>query len=141
MTPNRGRCCSFERGSGSVLALTVLLIPFFVASSVVLLGRIAVVQHRASLAADLSALGAADILVGRAPGTPCVQAARLAAVNDATLTACTVEDNAVHVEVRMTSGMLSLVQSARAGTEAFTPTPSPVTAVLASAKMLALTRN
>jgi secretion/DNA translocation related TadE-like protein len=56
-------------------------------------------HRRAQAAADLAALGGAQIL--RNGGDPCSQAAALATANGAALTSCAVQGSAVLVQVRV----------------------------------------
>ena len=67
-----------EEGSGTVLALTI--IAALLVLTVVIAGLIGVVSanRRASAAADLSALAAADAYRGLTEGDPCAVAADLA---------------------------------------------------------------
>lgn len=52
-------------------------------------GVAALTGTRAASAADLAALAGADVLLGRAGGTPCGAAGRVAAANGAELGSCT----------------------------------------------------
>ena len=72
-----------EEGSGTVLALTI--IAALLVLTVVIAGLIGVVSanRRASAAADLSALAAADAYRGLTEGDPCAVAVDLAAWNPA----------------------------------------------------------
>ena len=88
-----------EEGSGTVLALTIIVALLVV--TVVIAGLIGVVSanRRASAAADLSALAAADAYRGLTEGDPCAVAADLAERHGAHLESCTFPDRPETVEV------------------------------------------
>lgn len=88
-----------EEGSGTVLALAI--IAALLVLTVVLAGLIGVVSanRRASAAADLSALAAADAYRGLTEGDPCTVAAELAERHGARLESCTFPDRPETVEV------------------------------------------
>ena len=88
-----------EEGSGTVLALTIIAALLVV--TVVIAGLIGVVSanRRASAAADLSALAAADAYRGLTEGDPCAVAVDLAARHGAHLESCTFPDRPETVEV------------------------------------------
>lgn len=88
-----------EEGSGTVLALTI--IAALLVLTVVIAGLIGVVSanRRASAAADLSALAAADAYRGLTEGDPCAVAAELAERHGAHLESCTFPDRPETVEV------------------------------------------
>lgn len=88
-----------EEGSGTVLALTI--IAALLVLTVVIAGLIGVVSanRRASAAADLSALAAADAYRGLTEGDPCAVAAELAERHGARLESCTFPDRPETVEV------------------------------------------
>ena len=113
-----------EEGSGTVLALTI--IAALLVLTVVIAGLIGAVSanRRASAAADLSALAAADAYRGLTEGDPCAVAADLAERHGAHLESCTFPDRPETVEVTVTvpvagpMGMLGPARvRARAGTE------------------------
>lgn len=113
-----------EEGSGTVLALTIIAALLVV--TVVIAGLIGVVSanRRASAAADLSALAAADAYRGLTEGDPCAVAVDLAARHGAHLESCTFPDRPETVEVTVAvpvagpMGMLGLARvRARAGAE------------------------
>lgn len=115
--------CS-EEGSGTVLALTI--IAALLVLTVVIAGLIGVVSanRRASAAADLSALAAADAYRGLTEGDPCAVAADLAERHGAHLEFCTFPDRPETVEVTVAvpvagpMGMLGPARvRARAGAE------------------------
>lgn len=113
-----------EAGSGTVLALTIIAALLVV--TVVIAGLIGVVSanRRASAAADLSALAAADAYRGLTEGDPCAVAADLAERHGAHLESCTFPDRPETVEVTVAvpvagpMGMLGPARvRARAGAE------------------------
>ena len=113
-----------EEGSGTVLALTIIAALLVV--TVVIAGLIGVVSanRRASAAADLSALAAADAYRGLTEGDPCAVAADLAERHGAHLESCTFPDRPETVEVTVAvpvagpMGMLGPARArARAGAE------------------------
>ena len=113
-----------EEGSGTVLALTI--IAALLVLTVVIAGLIGVVSanRRASAAADLSALAAADAYRGLTEGDPCAVAADLAERHGAHLEFCTFPDRPETVEVTVAvpvagpMGMLGPARvRARAGAE------------------------
>lgn len=95
--PSENQCP--EEGSGTVLALTIIAALLVV--TVVIAGLIGVVSanRRASAAADLSALAAADAYRGLTEGDPCAVAANLAERHGAHLESCTFPDRPETVEV------------------------------------------
>lgn len=88
-----------EEGSGTVLALTI--IAALLVLTLVIAGLIGVVSanRRASAAADLSALAAADAYRGLTEGDPCAVATELAERHGAHLESCTFPDRPETVEV------------------------------------------
>lgn len=113
-----------EEGSGTVLALTI--IAALLVLTVVIAGLIGVVSanRRASAAADLSALAAADAYRGLTEGDPCAVAADLAERHGAQLESCTFPNRPETVEVMVAvpvagpMGMLGPARvRARAGAE------------------------
>lgn len=113
-----------EEGSGTVLALTIIAVLLVV--TVVIAGLIGMVSanRRASAAADLSALAAADAYRGLTEGDPCAVAADLVERHGAQLESCTFPDRPETVEVTVAvpvagpMGMLGPARvRARAGAE------------------------
>jgi secretion/DNA translocation related TadE-like protein len=94
------RPVSRDRGSGTVLVLGLCALLVSGALAVGLLSAALTARHRASVAADLAALAAADALSGRRAGEPCVLAARVAQRNGGAVTQCVPDqDGSVVVEV------------------------------------------
>jgi secretion/DNA translocation related TadE-like protein len=86
-----------ERGAATVLAVSFLGVLLLVGSALAVAGAMVVAHRAAQSAADLAALAGARV---DAAGTqPCEAAAKVAAANDARLTACTVTARSVTVEV------------------------------------------
>jgi TadE-like protein len=105
-----------EEGSGTVLALTIIAALLVV--TVVIAGLIGAVSanRRASAAADLSALAAADAYRGLTEGDPCAVAADLAARHGAHLESCTFPDRPETVEVTVAvpvAGSMGILGPAR----------------------------
>ena len=105
-----------EEGSGTVLALTIIAALLVV--TVVIAGLIGVVSanRRASAAADLSALAAADAYRGLTEGDPCAVATDLAERHGAHLESCTFPDRPETVEVTVAvpvAGPMGLLGPAR----------------------------
>lgn len=105
-----------EEGSGTVLALTI--IAALLVLTVVIAGLIGVVSanRRASAAADLSALAAADAYRGFTEGDPCAVAADLAERHGAHLESCTFPNRPETVEVMVAvpvAGPLGMLGPAR----------------------------
>lgn len=89
-----------ERGSGTVLVLGLCGVAVVLLTVTVLLGGAVQARHRAAAAADLAALAAADVLLGRAAGQPCAAAGRVAAAQGGVLVRCDVAvDASVTVRV------------------------------------------
>lgn len=105
-----------EEGSGAVLALAI--IAALLVLTVVIAGLIGVVSanRRASAAADLSALAAADAYRGLTEGDPCTVAAELAERHGAHLESCAFPDRPETVEVTVAvpvAGPLGVLGPAR----------------------------
>jgi len=114
-----------DEGAGTVLVLGIAGALVLLAAATGVLGDAALARHRAEAAADLAALAAADVLLGRTTGpdgSPCAAAARIAAVNGADITRCSPEaaTATVVVEVSVTprgpaAGLGHARAAARAG--------------------------
>ncbi|ABS01971.1 Rv3654c family TadE-like protein [Kineococcus radiotolerans] len=79
-----------DTGSGGVLVLGTCagLVPVVLLVSA--LGGAVLARHRAETAADLAALAAADVVVGRAVGDPCERARRVLTAHGADDAGCAV---------------------------------------------------
>ena len=102
-------------GAGSVLALAVVGVVVSLALSTVALGNGLLARQRTIAAADAAALGAADVLLGAAPGLPCETAELIASVNKTALTSCDLDGYVVTVTVRSAAFGVPITASATAG--------------------------
>lgn len=128
-----------EAGSGTVLALTIIAALLVV--TVVIAGLIGVVSanRRASAAADLSALAAADAYRGLTEGDPCAVAADLAERHGAHLESCTFPDRPETVEVTVAvpvAGPMGALGPARVRARAGAEHPEEEQAVAGDAEEL-----
>lgn len=108
---------SREEGSGTVLALGIVAVLLIMTVTVAGLIGVVSANRRASSAADLSALAAADAYRGLASGDPCEVAKEWAVKNGARLEACIFPDRPETVEVTVAvpvSGPMSVLGPARA---------------------------
>jgi secretion/DNA translocation related TadE-like protein len=112
-----------------VLVLGVCLVAVVLLTTVAALGAALVARHRAEAVADLAALAAADVLVGRATGSPCGAAQEVVTANgasDLTLVSCRPEPDAVEVRVAVRPrGWVSSLGSGTGRARAGRPTPQP----------------
>ena len=111
---------SDECGAGTVLVVGVIAVLLAAALGVSGLIQAQVAAGRARTAADLAALGGATALSSvLAPGDPCKVAGRVARANGAEVTACTVVEEDVVVEVSVGVRVLGVARTtasaARAG--------------------------
>lgn len=108
-------------GAGSVLVLSVLAVGLAAALAVGALAQVVLARHQAEAAADLAALAAADVALGRATGDPCQAAARVASGNGAVLVTCRLDSDGsvtvrASVQVRGAGELLGPARgAARAG--------------------------
>lgn len=128
-----------EEGSGTVLALTI--IAALLVLTVVIAGLIGVVSanRRASAAADLSALAAADAYRGLTEGDPCAVASELAERHGAHLESCTFPDRPETVEVTVAvpvAGPMGVLGPARVRARAGSERPEEEQAAAGSAEEL-----
>lgn len=109
-----------ECGSGSVLVLGLCAAVCTGVLLVSLLGGAATARHRAQTAADLSALAASDVALGRRPGQPCAAAGAVAAANGGRLVGCRQDgDSVVVVTVTVVpAGPVSRLGTAEASAKA-----------------------
>ncbi|HEX8496408.1 MAG TPA: Rv3654c family TadE-like protein [Actinomycetales bacterium] len=112
-----------DRGSATVLVLTVCLVAVLLSTAVASVGAAVVARHRAQVAADLGALAGADVTLGRVPGEPCARAGAVVRAGGAQLTRCSVvgTDVLIGTSVGTSAGASLLgpaVASARAGAPA-----------------------
>lgn len=90
-----------ETGSAAVLVLAVALVTAVLLGLVGGLAAVEVARARAASAADLGALAAADVLAGRATGSPCRAAARVVSAAGADPAGCRTSGRTVDVLVRV----------------------------------------
>lgn len=83
-----------ERGSGTVLALGLILALLVLLAATQVVSMVAVSSAQAARGADLAALAGADAVRGISTGSPCAVAEAVAVRNDVELTSCTVTGHA-----------------------------------------------
>jgi secretion/DNA translocation related TadE-like protein len=118
--PRRGprrrfRATSTERGSGSVLALTMVAVIAAVTAAAVFVCGAWAARQRAAVAVDAAALAGADVAVGRVAGEPCAQAHEVAQANGAALVECSVTGVVVRLTAVVPYAGWRAQASARAG--------------------------
>lgn len=86
-----------DEGSSTPAVLGVVLVCLVLLTTVAALGHVALMNHRAAKAADLSALAGADAARGLRPGDPCTVAGEVARSNGARLLHCALAPD--HVDV------------------------------------------
>ena len=91
-----------DRGAGTVLAAGLALAMLVLMMLVLGLATAAMAAGKASTAADLAALAAADAFRGLSVGSPCRVAAEVASANSATLVACTELPGSNSVQLKVT---------------------------------------
>lgn len=79
-----------QRGSGTVLALALIMVLLTLLGAIQALSLVAVSSAQAARGADLSALAGADAARGLTAGDPCAVARAVAARNRVEVTSCTV---------------------------------------------------
>ena len=104
-----------ERGSGSVLGISLIGAMVCLATAVVPLYAVLVARSATASAADAAALAAADARVGIVSGFPCERAAEVASANGATLTGCTVDGLIATVSVSRSILGFELAETATGG--------------------------
>ncbi|MEQ1735251.1 MAG: Rv3654c family TadE-like protein [Rhodoglobus sp.] len=77
-----------DRGSGTIIAVGLAAAIAALTATVLPLYSALTVKQSVAAAADAAALAAADAIVGRTAGFPCEVAARVAAANGTSVTAC-----------------------------------------------------
>ena len=104
-----------ERGSGTVYALGVIAVLLAAAVGIAGLIQAQSATGRARAAADLAAISGATVLSSViAPGDPCAMAGRVAAVNGASVSACSVAGEDVTVSVVVPTTILGVPRQATA---------------------------
>lgn len=81
---------SDERGSGTVLALGLILVLLVLLAAAQTVSMVATSAAQAARGADLAALAGADAARGLSTGNPCAVAEAVASRNEVQLTSCTV---------------------------------------------------
>ncbi|MBO0597020.1 hypothetical protein I2487_15295 [Nesterenkonia sp. E16_10] len=81
---------SGERGSGTVLALGLIMVLLLLLAATQVLSMVAASSAQAARGADLAALAGADAARGLSSGSPCTVAEAVAVRNAVELTSCTV---------------------------------------------------
>jgi secretion/DNA translocation related TadE-like protein len=104
-----------DRGSGSILALSILAAVLAIAALVLPLSVVLSAKQQAAAAADAAALAAADVAVGALPGIPCEAATAVVAANGAVLDGCRVDGAIVTVGVSVSAIGLAVRARATAG--------------------------
>lgn len=104
-----------DSGSGTVLGLALLGAIVGLATLALPLYRACVVAQSVAGAADASALAAADVSVGIAPGVPCTVAAEVATANSTKLMTCGVDGSVATVEMAEQFLGVQIAASATAG--------------------------
>jgi secretion/DNA translocation related TadE-like protein len=123
------RAVSGERGAGSVLVLSAIMVVIVAFLAVTTLAAGYAGRHRAATAADLAALAAAGQL-RTTGGEPCAEAERVSRANGAALRRCTVAGWEVEVVVSTPGGgplrlLADPERRARAGLEPVAPAGRP----------------
>ena len=104
-----------QRGSGSSLGVAIIGGLIAVVLMLVPAGQVLTARQSAAGAADASALAAADVAVGKLPGSPCEEAQIVASANGATLGECIVDGAVVTVQVSTLAGAFTVSARATAG--------------------------
>ena len=101
-----------ERGAGSILVVAILGSVLCLSALSVPLFSVLATKRIADGAADAAALAAAEVAVGRAPGSPCDVAADIAGANGTILAGC--RPDGLVVTVRVESVVLGFTVAATA---------------------------
>jgi secretion/DNA translocation related TadE-like protein len=104
-----------DSGAGTVLVVALVGGVCAVSLTLIPLSSVLVAKQRVQSAADASALAAADVAAGAAPGEPCVVAASVASGNGATLSKCVLDGLVATVRVRDTALGMTVSGTATAG--------------------------
>lgn len=96
-----------ERGSGTILALALVMVVGSLLVALMLLAQAGIMASRAAAASDLAALAGADAARGLTSGDPCGVAAEVAAHHEARLVSCEViRDEVVEVSTELSGQFL-----------------------------------
>lgn len=104
-----------DRGAGSILVVALIAVAAAAGLSLATVAHALARSQQVTAAADASALGAADVLLGWVPGDPCAVAQKVAAAHAVRLTECRSEGLTVLVRVEVGILGMTVVRSARAG--------------------------
>ncbi len=104
-----------DRGSGTIIAVGLAAAIAALTATVLPLYSALAVKQSVAAAADAAALAAADAIVGRAAGFPCEVAARVAAANGASVTACDLDGLVATVSVSRQIVGIAVTARATAG--------------------------
>ncbi|MGH1523728.1 Rv3654c family TadE-like protein [Leifsonia sp. L25] len=104
-----------ERGAGTVLALAVVAVTVTLTTAAIGVTGAWGARQKARVAADATALAAADVAVGRMSGEPCARADAVARANGAVMEGCAVAGVVVSVEVSVPYLGRAASAAARAG--------------------------
>lgn len=103
-----------DRGSGTVLGLTLMLLGCAVLALFVPFTNTFHMSAKAQSIADLAAVAAEDSLRGLTTGIPCEVAGVVVAANGAELTRCRIVENSVYVRLRLVANQTPIVAEAAA---------------------------
>ncbi|MEN2739490.1 Rv3654c family TadE-like protein [Microbacterium sp. X-17] len=104
-----------DRGAGTVLALAVVAVTVTLTTATIGVVGAWGARQKAAVAADATALAAADVAAGRTSGEPCAEADIVARANGASVTGCVVAAVVVSVEVSVPYLGWEASAAARAG--------------------------
>ena len=104
-----------QRGSATVALAGAAFAVVILASVALGVGNGVIVRHQVASAVDAAALAAADVARGVIPGEPCRVARALLDTAGAQMLACDEFEDSVVVQGLRTSGLHSVIATARAG--------------------------
>ncbi len=104
-----------QRGSATVALAGAAFAVVILASVVLGVSSGVILRHQIASAVDAAALAAADVARGVIPGEPCGVARALLKKAGAEMLACDEFEDSVVVQGRGTSGLHSVIATARAG--------------------------
>jgi len=104
-----------QRGSASVALAGSAFAVVIVGSVALGVGTGVILRHQVVTAVDAAALGAADVSRGVIPGEPCGMARELLQTAGVEMVLCEEFESSVVVQGRRTSGLHSVIATARAG--------------------------
>lgn len=104
-----------DHGAGTAMVVGLVAVVAMAGLTMLGAGQALVRGQQLAAGADAAALAAADVLLGWAPGDPCVVAERVAAAHGGRLSACDAEGLSVTVRVEGRILGLAVSRTARAG--------------------------